>query len=100
MFHGKESGGGPTGHTDFAVDMFQMGSDGSFGYEESLGRLSPIEAFSYQAEHLNLSVRCWAASALLSCDWDTVCSFHEVLYPRFRSSHHPPALGFSIPSQA
>ena len=56
MFHSKESGGGPIGHADFAVDMFQMGPNGSFGYEESPGRLPPIEAFSYQTEHLNLSI--------------------------------------------
>ena len=56
MFHGKENGGGPIGHTDLAVDVFQMGSDGSFGYEESPGHLSPIEAFSYETEHVNLSI--------------------------------------------
>ena len=27
----------------------------------------------------------------------TVCSFHGVLYPRFRSSHHSQTLGFSTP---
>ena len=56
MFHGKESGGRPTGYTDLPIDMFHMGSDGPFGYEESPGRLPPVEPFSYETEHLNLSV--------------------------------------------
>ena len=56
MFHGKENGGSPIGYTDLAVDVFQVGSDGSFGYEESLGRLPPVEAFSYETEHLNLPI--------------------------------------------
>ena len=56
MFHSKENGGGSIGHTDFAVDMFQMGPDGSFGYEESLGHLPSIDALGYQTEHLNLSI--------------------------------------------
>ena len=56
MFHSKKSGGGPTGYTDLAVDMFQMRPHGSFGDEESLAHLPPIEAFSYQTEHVNLSI--------------------------------------------
>ena len=83
MFQGKEGGGRPTGYTDLAVDMFHMGSDGPFGYEESPGRLPPIEAFRYQTEHVDLSiseprrpllrssVRAWKASgeSLLSTSW-------------------------------
>ena len=36
--------------------MFQMGTDGSFGYEECRGCLSPVEALSYEAKHLNLPI--------------------------------------------
>ena len=59
--------------------------------------LRRVAAFTVRTKDLVSSLRCWAASALLSCDWDTVCSFHEVLYPRFRSSHHSQTLGFSTP---
>ena len=34
-------------------------------------------------------LRSWAASALLTCDWDTLCSFHEVLYPRLGARSTP-----------
>ena len=57
--------------------------------------LRRVAAFTVRTKDLVSSLRCWAASALLSCDWDTVRSFHEVLYPRFRSSHHSQTLGFS-----
>ena len=56
MFYGEQGSSGPIGGANFAVDMFQMGPDGSFGYEESPGHLPPIETFSYQTEHLNLSI--------------------------------------------
>ena len=59
--------------------------------------LRRVAAFTVRTKDLVSSLRCWAASALLSCDWDTVRSFHEVLYPRFRSSHHSQTLGFSTP---
>ena len=45
-----------------------------------------VAAFTLRTNDLVSSLRSWAASALLTCDWDTLCSFHEVLYPRFRSS--------------
>ncbi len=59
--------------------------------------LRRVAAFTVRTKDLVSSLRCWAASALLSYDWDTLCSFHEVLYPRFGSSHHSQTLGFSTP---
>ena len=48
------------------------------GYEEWR---ESVAAFTLRTNDLVSSLRSWAASALLTCDWDTLCSFHEVLYP-------------------
>ena len=56
-----------------------IGPEKGNGYEEWR---ESVADFTLRTNDLVSSLRSWAASALLTCDWDTLCSFHEVLYPR------------------
>ena len=60
--------------------------------------LRRVAALTRLTKDLVCSLRSSAASALPICEWDTVCSFHEVLYPHFRNSHHLPNSRVLLPS--
>ena len=65
------------------------------GYEEWR---ESVAAFTLRTNDLVSPLRSWAASALLTCDWDTLCSFHEVLYTFVQELALPPqSLGFPNP---